>query len=76
MDPSKAFDTLPHDPIMKELEDYGRDSKVINLVSNYLSDRQQRVRLNGQHSSMMKGVQQGSILGPIDLNIFMTCLML
>ena len=52
MDLSKAFDTLPHDLIVKKLEDYGGDSKVINLVTNYLSDRQQRVRLSGQHSSM------------------------
>ena len=68
MDLSRTFDTLPHDLIVKKLEDYGRDSKVINLVTNYLSDRQQRVRLSGQYSSMktiMKGVFQGSILGPI-----------
>ena len=52
MDQSKAFDTLPHDLIVKKLEDYGGDSKVINLITNYLSDRQQRVRLCGQHSSM------------------------
>ena len=74
MDLSKAFDTLPHDLIVKKLEDYGGDSKVINLVTNYLSDRHQRVRLSGQHSSMktiMKGVFQGSILGPILFNIFM-----
>ena len=74
MDLSKAFDTLPHDLIVKKLEDYGRDSKVINLVTNYLSDRHQRVRLSGRYSSMktiMKGVFQGSILGPILFNIFM-----
>ena len=74
MDLSKAFDTLPHDLIVQKLEDYGGDSKVINLVTNYLSDRHQRVRLSGQHSSMktiMKGVFQGSILGPILFNIFM-----
>ena len=47
MDLSKAFDTLPHGLIVKKLEDYGGDSKVINLVANYLSDRQQRVGLSG-----------------------------
>ena len=74
MDLSKAFDTLPHDLIVKKLEDYGGDSIVINLVMNYLSDRQQLVTLSGQYSSMktiMKGVPQGSILGPIGFNIFM-----
>ena len=73
MDLSKASDTLPHDLIVKKLEDYGRDSKVINLVTNYLSDRHQRVRLSGRYSSMkniMKGVFQASILGPILYNIF------
>ena len=74
MDLSKAFDTLPHDLIVKKLEDYGRDSKVINLLTNYLSGGQQCVRLSGQYSSMktiMKGVFQESILGPILFNIFM-----
>ena len=65
MDQSKAFDTLPHG-LVKKLEDYAGDSKVINLIVNYLSNRQQRVRMSGQHSSMktiMKvftGINSGS----------------
>ena len=47
MDLSKAFDTLPHDLIVKKLEDYCGDSKAINLITNYLSERQQRVTLRG-----------------------------
>ena len=38
MDLSKAFDTLPHDLIVKKLEDYGGDAKVINLITNYVTD--------------------------------------
>ena len=63
MDLPKAFDTLPMILLSKSLK-----------ITNYLSDRQRRVRLSGQYSSMktiMKGVFQGSILGPILFNIFM-----
>ena len=74
MDLPKAFDTLPMILLSKSLkitvEVY---SNVINLVTNYLSDRQRRVRLSGQYSSMKTittGVFQGSILGPILFNIF------
>ena len=74
LDLSKAFDTIPHDRIVKKLEDYGRDLNVINVVTNYLSDRQQRVRLSGQNCFMktiMKGPPQGAYLGPMLVNIFM-----
>ena len=74
LDLSKAFDTLRHELIVKKLEGYGGDSNVINVVMNYLSDRQQRVRLSGQHCFMktiMNGPPQGAILGPMLFNIFM-----
>ena len=48
--------------------------ELYNLLGNYLSDRSQRVILNGQTSSwrpVIAGVRQGSILGPL---LFLVCI--
>ena len=64
MDLSKAFDCLPDNLLIEKLRAYGLAQVAINLLSSYLSDRVQQVRL-GSHTStwenIIKGVPQGSV---------------
>ncbi len=68
MDLSKAFDCLPHDLMAAKLVVYGLSHEAVRLLMSYLRDRKQIVRL-GEHTSewmtLLKGVPQGSILGPV-----------
>ena len=66
MDPSKAFDCLPHDILLSKLSAYGLGNETVRLLNSYLSGRKQQVKLNNIVSSwsvIKKGVPQGSILG-------------
>ena len=72
-DLSKAFDCLPHELLIAKLDAYGFDKSSLKLVHSYLSNRKQRVKVNDRYSSrseILLGVPQGSILGPLLLNIF------
>ena len=78
-DLSKAFDCLPHDLIIEKLNSYGFNLTALNLIHNYLTKRKQRAKINHSYSvweDILFRVPQGSILGPILFNIFLSELFL
>ena len=78
-DLSKAFDCLSHELLVAKLCAYGMDIPSLRLIHSYLKERKQRVRINNSYSSwstLLYGVPQGSIIGPLLFNIYMTDLFL
>jgi retron-type reverse transcriptase len=68
LDLSKAFDTVSHDILIKKLGYYKFSSSSISMITSYLSNRTQKVKVNGvfsEKSRTIHGVPQGSILGPV-----------
>jgi len=68
IDFSKAFDTVDHFILHRNLHWYGIRGSQLNLFESYLNNRMQYVCLNECHSTLLRiecGVPQGSILGPL-----------
>ena len=68
----KAFDNVPHDILCLKLKSLSISPYIVNWITNFLSNRQQRVVVDGiitNHVDINRGVPQGTVLGPFLFSI-------
>ena len=71
---SKALDKVWHQGVILKLRKTGISGHLLKIIEDFLSNRYQRVVLNGQSSgwaAVNAEVPQGSILGPL---LFLVCI--
>ena len=72
-DLSKAFDTINHELLLAKLHAYGFEKQALRLISSYLTNRWHKTKINTSFSTwkeLLRGVPQGSVLGPLLFNIY------
>ena len=68
LDFQKAFDKVPHQRLLLKLKAHGIGDSITDWIEQWLTDRRQRVVVDGEVSnwkSVLSGVPQESVLGPI-----------
>ena len=73
IDLSTAFDTVDHVILRQRLSSVGLSEHAVAWFTNYLSDRTQCTQFDGLMSvklSVLNGLPQGSVLGPLLFTIY------
>ena len=73
LDFAKAFDKVQHQRLLLKMQSHNISGQIYEWIKAWLSNRKQRVVLNGKQSSWLSvpcSVCQGTVLGPILFIIF------